>query len=83
MPSTSRSSDLDSKDFSQTFPAVLLRPVGTADTAGDCEKTGAGGMFGKINDFGERLGPERSRCRQLQPLSWNQVSPTPGAEQRG
>ena len=25
-------------DFSQTFPAMLLRLVGTADTAGDCEK---------------------------------------------
>ena len=24
--------------FSQTFPAMLLRLVGTADTAGDCEK---------------------------------------------
>ena len=27
-----------SKIFSQTFPAMLLRLVGTADTAGDCEK---------------------------------------------
>ena len=45
MPSTSRSSDLDSKDFSQTFPAVLLRPVGTADTAGDCEKKALGTPF--------------------------------------
>ena len=26
------------EDFSQTFPAMLLRLVGTADTAGDCEK---------------------------------------------
>ena len=26
------------EDFPQTFPAMLLRLVGTADTAGDCEK---------------------------------------------
>ena len=28
-----------SNQFSQTFPAMLLRLVGTADTAGDCETT--------------------------------------------
>ena len=28
-----------SNQFSQTFPAMLLRLVGTADSAGDCEKT--------------------------------------------
>ena len=32
------SQDCGSKIFSPTFPAMLLRLVGTADTAGDCEK---------------------------------------------
>ena len=30
------------EDFSQTFPAMLLRLVGTADTAGDCKTCAAG-----------------------------------------
>ena len=29
------------QDFSQSFPAMLMRLVGTADTAGDWEKAGA------------------------------------------
>ena len=44
------SSRLRFEDFSQTFPAMLLRLVGTADPAGDCEKTGVG-SFG----FPERM----------------------------
>ena len=38
------SSRLRFEDFSQTFPAMLLRLVGTADPAGDCEKKGAGSL---------------------------------------
>ena len=33
-------------DFSQTFLAMLLRLVGTADTAGDCEKKQAQALKG-------------------------------------
>ena len=36
-------------DFSQTFLAMLLRLVGTADTAGDCEKKQAQGAGGRRN----------------------------------
>ena len=36
-------------DVSQTFLAMLLRLVGTADTAGDCEKKQAQGAGGRRN----------------------------------
>ena len=63
------------EDFSKTFPAMPLRLVGTADTDGDCEKNWRWRNCGKSKHFAERFGPERSRCRQLQLLAWNQVSP--------
>ena len=45
-------------DFSQTFPAMLLRLVGTADTAGDCEKKQAQALKGA---FALRLSGPGSR----------------------
>ena len=46
------------EDFSQTFPAMLLRLVGTADTAGDCEKKQAQALKGA---FALRLSGPGSR----------------------
>ena len=40
-----------SNQFSQTFPAMLLRLVGTADSAGDCEKRPGAGFLGAPNNL--------------------------------